>query len=60
MAAIFMMNTVSIGSGIGLVFDNRWQAITWTNDDSVHRRIYVSPSLNVSTWSIFSMRVIYT
>ena len=32
---------VSIGSGNGLA-PNRRQAITWTNEDSVHRRIYAA------------------
>ena len=31
----------SIGSGIGLA-PNRWQAITWNNDDLVYWRIYVA------------------
>ena len=35
---------VSIGSVNGLA-PNRWQAITWFNDDPVHSRIYVSPKL---------------
>ena len=33
---------VNIGSGNGLASDRR-QAITWTNADSVHRRIYAAP-----------------
>ena len=32
---------MSIGSGDGLAL-NRRQAITWTNADPVHRRIYVA------------------
>ena len=32
---------VSIGSGNGLA-PNRWQAITWSNDDPVYRRIYAA------------------
>ena len=33
---------VNIGWGNGLV-PTRWQAITWTNADPVHRRIYAAP-----------------
>ena len=37
----------SIGSGNGLVL-NRRQAITWTDDDSVYRRIYAALGGNLS------------
>ena len=35
----------SIGSGYGLAPDRR-QAITWTNADPVHQRIYAAPGRN--------------
>ena len=37
----FMSNT---GSGNGLAL-NRWQAITWTNDDPIHKCTSASPGL---------------
>ena len=41
--------SVSIGSGNGLA-PNRWQAITWTNDDPVQWLIYASPGLSELTY----------
>ena len=38
---------VSIGLGNGLT-PNRWQAITWSNDDPIHWCTYMSLGLNVS------------
>ena len=34
---------IDLSDGLEL---NRWQAITWTNDDQIHWCIYTSPGLN--------------
>ena len=41
---------VSIGSDNGLA-PNRRQAITWTNDDPVHWRMYAPPGLSGLMWT---------
>ena len=42
---IVQLQKVSNGSGNGLA-QHRWQAITWTKDDSIRWRIYASPSIS--------------
>ena len=54
-------NKPAFGSGTGLA-PNRRQAITWTNDDLVHWRIYAAlgrDEVNTLTWRAAFTNVVY-